>query len=62
MQQIDLYNVFEELLPAVHKTLDAMVSSGSYPELGFDWNWNGDSLTKAHVFLSIGITYIFDLL
>ena len=28
-----------------------MVASGSYPELGTDWNWDGDSITKAHGFL-----------
>lgn len=51
VHRIDSYIVFEELLPAVHKTLSAMVCPDPYPELGTDWGWDGDSITKAHGFL-----------
>ena len=34
VQRIDSYIVFEELLPAVHKVLIAMVNSNDFPEFG----------------------------
>ena len=51
VQRIDSYIVFEELLPAVHKALKAMVCPNEYPELGADWAWDGDTITKAYGFL-----------
>lgn len=49
VQRINSYIVFLELLPAVHKTFQAHQSS--YEDLSTDWNWNGETLTKANGFL-----------
>jgi len=35
----------------VHKTLQAITSPSLFQSLGTDWNWDGDSLTKANGFL-----------
>ena len=40
-----------ELLPAVLMTLQAMVSPQQFQDLGSDWNWDSDTLTKANGFL-----------
>ena len=45
------WNVFSELLPAVHTTLHAMVHPNQHQELGTTWNWDGDTITKANGFL-----------
>ena len=47
IQHIDSYVVFLELLPAVHATLQAMISPTAYEEYGSDWNWDSETLTKA---------------
>ena len=49
--RIDSYVVFLELLPAVHAVLDAIVHPSMHQELGTDWNWDGESVTKANGFL-----------
>ena len=49
--RIDSYVVFLELLPAVHAVLDAIVHPSMHQELGTDWNWNGETITKANGFL-----------
>ena len=49
--RIDSYVVFLELLPAVHTVLDAIVHPSMHQELGTDWNWDGESITKANGFL-----------
>jgi hypothetical protein len=46
--RIDSYVVFLELLPAV---LDAIVHPSMHQELGTDWAWDGESITKANGFL-----------
>ena len=46
-----IYVVFLELLPAVHAVLDAIVHPAVHQELGTDWGWDGDSITKANGFL-----------
>lgn len=51
VQRIDSYIVFEELLPAVHTALKAMVNSSAYSEFGSNWAWDGDTTTKAYGFL-----------
>lgn len=51
VQRIDSYIVFEELLPAVHIALKAMVNSNAYPEFGTNWAWDGETTTKARGFL-----------
>ena len=50
IQRIDSYIVFLELIPAVHKTLQAMTSPTNFTDLG-DWNWDGETVTKASGFL-----------
>ena len=49
--RIDSYVVFLELLPAVHAVLEAIAHPSMHPELGTEWNWDGDSITKANGFL-----------
>ena len=49
--RIDSYVVFLELLPAVHTALDAIVHPSMHQELGTDWDWDGESITKANGFL-----------
>ena len=49
--RIDSYVVFLELLPAVHTVLDAIVHPSMHQELGTDWNWDGESITKVNGFL-----------
>ena len=52
IQRIDSYAVFEELLPAVRTTLEAMVYPRNFQELlGNNWNWDGETVTKANGFL-----------
>ena len=43
--------MFEELLPAVYTTLQAMVYPRQFEELGTDWNWDGKTTTKANGYL-----------
>ena len=49
IQRIDSYTVLE-LLPAVHTALQAMSSPSQFKELGTDWSWDGETLTKANGF------------
>ncbi len=51
VQRIDSYAVFLELLPAVHMTLQAIVCPSQLENLGTDWNWDGETLTKANGFI-----------
>ena len=51
IERVDSYIVFHELLPAVLMTLRAMVSPDNFQELGCNWNWDGETLTKANRFL-----------
>ena len=51
VEQIDSYIVFLELLPALQVTLDAMINPRIYEELGTEWSWDGDTITKANGFL-----------
>ena len=50
IERIDLYIVFLELIPAVHKTLQAMTSPVDFSDLG-DWSWDSETVTKASGFL-----------
>ena len=43
--------MFEEFLPAVHTTLQAIAHPRQFEELGSDWNWDGESITKANGFI-----------
>ena len=51
IQRIASYTVFLELLPTVHTTLQAMSCLNQFEELGTDWSWDGETLTKANGFL-----------
>ena len=51
IQRIDSYIAFLELLPALHTTLQAMVFPRQYQDLGNNWSWDGDSVTKANGFI-----------
>lgn len=51
VERIHSYLIFLELLPAVHTCLDAMVHPGMHEELGTEWSWDGDTITKANGFL-----------
>ncbi len=51
VQCIDSYVIFLELLPAVHVTLQAIICPGQFENLGTDWNWDGETLTKANGFI-----------
>ena len=51
VERIDSYIVFLELLPALQVTLDAMINPRIYEELGTEWSWDGDTITKANGFL-----------
>ena len=51
VEHIDLYVVFLDLLLAVHHTLSAMVNPNEFPELGTNWAWDGETITKASGFL-----------
>ena len=51
IQHIDSYSVFLELLPAVHTALQAISCPSQFTEIGTDWSWDGETLTKANGFL-----------
>ena len=51
VQRIDSYAVFLELLPALHTCFEAMVHPVSHAELGTNWSWDGETITKANGFL-----------
>jgi len=50
IQRIDSYVVFLELLPSVSMTLQAVNSPSQFSELGIEWNWDGETITKANGF------------
>lgn len=50
VEHIECYSVFLELLPAIDQTLKVMVHPSLHAELGNDWNWDGDTITKANGF------------
>ena len=51
VERIDSYAVFLMLLPAIHLCLDAMVHPHMHRQLGTEWNWDGETITKANGFL-----------
>ena len=51
VERTDSYIVFLELIPSVHMTLQAISSPGKYESLGIDWNWDGETISKANGFL-----------
>ena len=51
IERIDSYTVFLELLPALHTSLQAMVSPRQHQDLDTDWGWDGDTITKTNGYL-----------
>ncbi len=51
VERIDSYAVLLQLLPSLHKCLEAIVSRNAHPELGTDWTWDGESVNKASGYL-----------
>lgn len=51
VERVDSYAVFLELLPALHMCLQAMVDHNAHTDLGIDWSWDGETITKAIGFL-----------
>ena len=51
IQRIDSYAVFLELLPALHLCLEAMDQPQLHQELGTEWNWDRETITKANGFV-----------
>ena len=53
IERIDSYAVFLELFPAVHACLQAMIvpTHHFHTAAGGNWNWDGETLTKANGFL-----------
>ena len=40
-----------ELLPTLHLCLEAIVHPQLYEQVGTDWNWDGETITKASGFI-----------
>ena len=51
IERIDSYAVFLELLSARHMCLQAMVNPTMHSNLGTDWSWDGETITKANGYL-----------
>ena len=51
MERIDSYTVILELLPALHLCLEAIVHPQLHQQLGTDWSWDGETITRANGFL-----------
>ena len=51
VEQIDSYNVFLDLLPAVRACLQALTNPNQHEEFGTQWSWDGETITKANGFL-----------
>ena len=49
IERIDSYAIFLQLLPSLHAALLGIVSPNE--DLGTEWNWDADTLTKANGFL-----------
>jgi hypothetical protein len=51
IERIDAYATFMELLPAVVLVFQAISHPSLHSELGTDWSWDGEMITKANSFL-----------
>ena len=51
VERIDAYATFLELLPPLHASLQAMVHPTLHCDLGTDWSWDGETITRANGFL-----------
>ena len=51
VERIDSYATFLELLPAVVLAFEAISHPSLHSKLGTDWNWDGETITKANGFL-----------
>ena len=50
VERIDAYATFLEL-PPLHASLQAMVHPTLHCDLGTDWSWDGETITRANGFL-----------
>ena len=51
VERIDAYVTFLYLLPPLHASLQAMVHPTLHCDLGTDWSWDGETITRANSFL-----------
>ena len=51
VERIESYATFLQLLPAVNTCLEAMVYPRLHTDLGLNWSWDGETVTKANGFL-----------
>ena len=51
VERINSYTVFLELLPAFHLCFEAIVHPQLHQQLGTDWSWDGETITRANGFL-----------
>ena len=51
VERIESYATFLQLLPAVNTSLEAMAHPTLHADLGTDWSWDGETVTKANGFL-----------
>ena len=51
VERIDSYITFLDLHEAVHTTFSAMAHPSLYADLGANWSWDGETVTKANGFL-----------
>ena len=47
VERIDAYATYLDLLTPLHTTLQAMVHPTSHSNLGVDWSWDGETITRA---------------
>lgn len=51
VDRIESYTIFMELHEAIHSSLDAMAHPSLHTDLGTDWGWDGETVTRANGFL-----------
>ena len=51
VERIEAYATFLDLLVPLHLSLEAMVHPTSHSDLGTDWSWDGETITRANGFL-----------
>ena len=51
VERIESYATFLQLLPAVNTCLEAMAHPRLHTDLGLNWSWDGETVTKANGFL-----------
>ena len=51
VKRINAYATFLYLLPPLHAAIQAMVHPTLHSDLGIDWSWDGETITRANGFL-----------